>query len=252
MATQDDPEAREHWNNIAEEHYSWVVNQNPIVGRLYHHLAILSRERGAVPRFFYFIKSLVVQKSFLPTCESIFTLTNQIMRQEQADPFHAAVAYLILASQSPQILKRNGQNTIKEDHLQAFYAALKKFLADGGASEAATCLGSEDEWATEIAFEEHQLLVKLNAYTCSQSCEAKESTLASSASQSVSDETHQPAHMSEKAEAKPTEKAQAFTLRPRYVQAFRPHRLSGLLLTSLKPRARHPYLHVAFGDSPRL
>ena len=74
MAIEDDDiRDREVWTNVSKHWYSKSSDKAPTTGRLYHHLAILSRPR-ALQQLFYYCKSLAVPFPFKSARESITTL----------------------------------------------------------------------------------------------------------------------------------------------------------------------------------
>ncbi|KAM0283501.1 hypothetical protein ACHAQH_002452 [Verticillium albo-atrum] len=79
MAIEDDSLAdREIWTAVSRHWYSKASDMSPTTGRLYHHLAILSRP-NALRQLFYYSKSLCVPKAFTSARESILTLFDPIM-----------------------------------------------------------------------------------------------------------------------------------------------------------------------------
>lgn len=153
MAVEEkDMEVKDRWRYTSREEYTRARNNDPTVGRLYHHLAILVRSLSSSPdarfdadvsRLFYFTKSLVVEAPFYATRESVLTAIEKIVdRNKEAaekpasvpqtdqDHFLTAVAHLILASLGPETLRNNGYRESRNDHLQTVYAALEKIKVD--------------------------------------------------------------------------------------------------------------------------
>ncbi|KAH7025232.1 uncharacterized protein B0I36DRAFT_417372 [Microdochium trichocladiopsis] len=149
MAIQEeDKKVQERWRDTAKEEYTQVVIDDPTVGRLYHHLAILVRARSSSPdaifeanvsKLFYYTKSLIVKTPFYTARDSVLTVVNPIVDrnkkaaeepasvpQTDQDHFLTAVAHLILASLEPEILRKNGHKDSRKDHIQAVYAALER------------------------------------------------------------------------------------------------------------------------------
>ncbi|KAH8755304.1 hypothetical protein F5883DRAFT_383289, partial [Diaporthe sp. PMI_573] len=145
------------WGNICKEDYTRVLDDNPTIGRLYHHLAILAQPRSlswsdadfdnTISSLFHFTKSLVVETPFFTTLDSIFTLIDPIIARNKEEAwkaasiplsdkhhFVAAVTNLLLASLDASLLRAHGYKTCKKYYLQAVYEALKN-------------LGSSDELA---------------------------------------------------------------------------------------------------------
>ncbi|KAG7408660.1 hypothetical protein Forpe1208_v012333 [Fusarium oxysporum f. sp. rapae] len=162
MAVEErDMNVRECWRNTAREEYTQARNDDPTVGRLYHHLAILVQPRSSSPdasfdadvsRFLYYIKSLVVKTPFYAARESLLTVINPIfgrnkeaaekpasIPQTDQDHFLTAVAHLILASLEPETLKANGYEESRNNHLQTVYTALEKIKVDGPAKTSRIC-----------------------------------------------------------------------------------------------------------------
>jgi hypothetical protein len=79
MAIEDDDiRHREVWTNVSRNWYSKASDKAPTTGRLYHHLAILSRPNG-FQQLFYYLKSLCVPIQFDSARESIMTLLDPVM-----------------------------------------------------------------------------------------------------------------------------------------------------------------------------
>ncbi|KLP18061.1 Uncharacterized protein LW94_12048 [Fusarium fujikuroi] len=162
MAVENsDIDARERWRNTAREEYTQVRNDDPTVGRLYHHLAMLVQPRSSSPdgsfdadvsRFLYYTKSLVVKTPFYAARKSVLTVIETIVgRNKEAaekpasipqtdqDHFLTAVAHLILASLEPETLKANGYEGSRNNHLQTVYTALEKIKVGGPAKISRVC-----------------------------------------------------------------------------------------------------------------
>ena len=74
MAIEDDDiRAREVWTRVSRYWYARASHQEPTVGRLYHHLAILARP-SAIQQLFYYTKSLCLPHPFAASRETIFTM----------------------------------------------------------------------------------------------------------------------------------------------------------------------------------
>ncbi|KAK4243403.1 hypothetical protein C7999DRAFT_36275 [Corynascus novoguineensis] len=79
MAIEDnDIQDREVWTTVSRGWYSQASDKNPVVGRLYHHLAILARP-NTWQQLFYYLKSLCVDIPFSSARESIMTLFEPLM-----------------------------------------------------------------------------------------------------------------------------------------------------------------------------
>ena len=81
MAIEDDIHAREVWQNVARCWYSKAADKTPVVGRLYHHLAILARP-NILQQLFYYCKSLGVSQHFSSARESILTVFDPIFNPD--------------------------------------------------------------------------------------------------------------------------------------------------------------------------
>jgi hypothetical protein len=83
MAIEDeDIRDREIWTGVSRLWYSKASDRAPTTGRLYHHLAILARPNH-VMQLYYYGKSLCVPVPFLATRESIMTLFDPVLTQNQ-------------------------------------------------------------------------------------------------------------------------------------------------------------------------
>jgi hypothetical protein len=79
MAIEDeDVRDRDTWAGVARSWYTKAADKNPIVGRLYHHLAILARP-NALQQMYYYSRSLTCVKPFGSARESILTLLDPIL-----------------------------------------------------------------------------------------------------------------------------------------------------------------------------
>jgi hypothetical protein len=87
MAIEDeDIRNRETWAAVARSWYSKAADQNPPVGRLYHHLAILARP-NALQQMYYYGRSLNSVEPFPSARESVMTLFDPLFRHNRlADP----------------------------------------------------------------------------------------------------------------------------------------------------------------------
>ncbi|KAG7101406.1 EST/SMG-like protein 2 like [Verticillium longisporum] len=82
MAIEDDSMAdREVWTAVSRHWYSKASDKSPTTGRLYHHLAILSRP-NVLRQLFYYSKSLVVPTPFVSARESILTLFDPVLSDQ--------------------------------------------------------------------------------------------------------------------------------------------------------------------------
>ncbi len=83
MAIEDDDRDREVWTGVARYWYRKTADRSPQVGRLYHHLAILSRP-NALQQLYLYSRSLTSQRPFEGTRESIMTLFDPILTNSLA------------------------------------------------------------------------------------------------------------------------------------------------------------------------
>ncbi len=89
MAIEDDDiRDREVWTAVSRQWYSRASDKAPTTGRLYHHLAILSRP-NALQQLSYYSKSLNVEIPFPSAKESIMTLFEPTMSPQARNPQHA-------------------------------------------------------------------------------------------------------------------------------------------------------------------
>ncbi|EMR09666.1 hypothetical protein PNEG_01856 [Pneumocystis murina B123] len=84
MAIEEvDMESRNHWNNVAKYWYVKGLKNLPTLGRLYHHLAILSKD-NILEKLFYYSKALIVSKSFSYARGSILSLFDPIFIHKES------------------------------------------------------------------------------------------------------------------------------------------------------------------------
>ena len=162
MATQKgDEKTWQRWQDISKRDYTRVLELNPTCGRLFHHLAILTKPRtqvtsdkdfeASVSQLFYYTKSLVVENPFPATRESILSLIFPLVARAKEDEksasvpltpqhyFLSAVCHVILPSLGPKILRRIGYSDEGNDHVQTVYAALEQMTAGGSANISKIC-----------------------------------------------------------------------------------------------------------------
>jgi hypothetical protein len=84
---------REKWAKVARTWYTKVVDKNPTVGRLYHHLAILACPDD-LQQMFYFSLSLTSDKPFPKARESLMTFLDPILGRIPATHPHALPIYI--------------------------------------------------------------------------------------------------------------------------------------------------------------
>ena len=135
MAIEDeDVRDRDTWTSVARMWYSKAVDRNPSVGRLYHHLAILSR-RYAVQQLSSYARSLTAISPFLSTKESIMTLFDPILaRVENFDPKVSPNAlphdtwFVVIHA----LLFTGGEQKKLENACQCFVVGLDNSMSAGG------------------------------------------------------------------------------------------------------------------------
>jgi hypothetical protein len=89
MAIEDeDVRDRETWAGVARSWYTKAADKDPIVGRLYHHLAITARP-NALQQMYYYSRSLTCVKPFHFSRESILTLWDPTFGRAGAPLSHA-------------------------------------------------------------------------------------------------------------------------------------------------------------------
>ncbi|KAL2136016.1 hypothetical protein VTI74DRAFT_5903 [Chaetomium olivicolor] len=82
MAVEDDFRERETWSSVSRLWYSKASDKAPTTGRLYHHLAIVSRP-NLLKQLSYYSKSLCVEVPFLSARESIMTLFEFVLGRQK-------------------------------------------------------------------------------------------------------------------------------------------------------------------------
>ena len=129
---------RRGWNEIATWHYSRALERDATVGRLHHHLHIVSR--GNYTRsFFHITKALTASKPFARAWETMVssllkqfvvpegqtsTRLDEVLSMDE-DNLYTAISRLLLASAPSKDLKKNGFDTCPEAHLRAFDKLLR-------------------------------------------------------------------------------------------------------------------------------
>jgi len=82
MAIEDDDiRDREVWTGVPRHWYLKISGEDPITGRLYHHLAILARS-NAPQQLFYYSKSLCVVSPFTSAREAILILFDLVLNSD--------------------------------------------------------------------------------------------------------------------------------------------------------------------------
>ncbi|KAJ0426996.1 hypothetical protein BJY00DRAFT_5378 [Aspergillus carlsbadensis] len=109
LVEEADFREQEVWVRIARYWYNEAADKNPDVGRIQHHLAVLGRP-DIVQQLFYYTKSLVCNRPFDGTRESIFLIFNPSLKgsrtahhlPEVITAFVAAHGYLFTGDLSGQ------------------------------------------------------------------------------------------------------------------------------------------------------
>ncbi|KAM4065549.1 est1 DNA/RNA binding domain-containing protein [Hirsutella rhossiliensis] len=111
MAIEDDDiRDRETWTGVSRYWYSKASDKSPTTGRLYHHLAILSRP-NALQQLYYYAKSLCVPIPFPSARESVMTLFDPLLnsashqRLEPADAAFVRVHGILFSGKSKEQLE---------------------------------------------------------------------------------------------------------------------------------------------------
>jgi hypothetical protein len=111
MAIEDhDIRDREIWASVARYWYHKAADKSPDVGRIQHHLAVLSRP-NLIQQLFYYTKSLVCVQPFLNTQDSIMLVFNPIMEpsepgRELPHPRHLPVMVAFVKVHATQFSRR--------------------------------------------------------------------------------------------------------------------------------------------------
>ncbi|KAL3452870.1 hypothetical protein BJX65DRAFT_156559 [Aspergillus insuetus] len=111
LVEEADFREQEVWVRIARYWYNEAADKNPDVGRIQHHLAVLGRP-DIVQQLFYYTKSLVCNRPFDGTRESIFLIFNPSLKGSRTahhlpgviTAFVAAHGYLFTGELSSQLM----------------------------------------------------------------------------------------------------------------------------------------------------
>ncbi|KAH7316711.1 hypothetical protein B0I35DRAFT_451624 [Stachybotrys elegans] len=135
MAIEDDDiRDREVWTGVSRSWYTKASEKQPTTGRLYHHLAILSRP-NALQQLYFYCKALTVPSPFPSARESIMTLFEPLLsssatRLQPIDAAYVLVHAILISGRSRDRL---------DSAMEEFYALLdphigrttKKWLESG-------------------------------------------------------------------------------------------------------------------------
>ncbi|KAK7924664.1 hypothetical protein PG985_006718 [Apiospora marii] len=126
------------WKCIAEETYARVLYAKPMIGRIYHRMAMLQRpavqscgSNDILSAFFYETKALLVQQPYFPAQDALLSLAEQAVARSsttESGHFATAVAHLLLSSQTPE----DHISTVSHHH--ALKEALRQFAVEDPAS----------------------------------------------------------------------------------------------------------------------
>lgn len=118
---------REIWTGVSRDWYSKASDKSPTTGRLYHHLAILSRP-NAVQQLYYYAKSLCVAIPFGSARDSIMTLFDPVLGPDSSRHsrlHHIDLAFVqthgvMFSGKSQEKLEQYMGNFLKplDDHIQ--------------------------------------------------------------------------------------------------------------------------------------
>jgi hypothetical protein len=128
MAIEDDEiRDREIWTVISRNWYSQALDMAPAQGRLYHHLAILSRP-NVLQQLYYYSKSLCVEMPFLSARESIMTLFEPLI-SHTSNPQQADLAAIGLEfGKTYGILFSGKQLEELEATMETFFRLLDNYI----------------------------------------------------------------------------------------------------------------------------
>ncbi|KAJ4408047.1 hypothetical protein N0V85_004283 [Neurospora sp. IMI 360204] len=104
---------REIWTGVSRDWYSKASDKSPTTGRLYHHLAILSRP-NAVQQLYYYAKSLCVAIPFNSARDSIMTLFDPVLGPDSSR--HSRLHYIDLAFVQTHGVMFSGKSRDKLEH----------------------------------------------------------------------------------------------------------------------------------------
>ncbi|KAK3355314.1 hypothetical protein B0H65DRAFT_544574 [Neurospora tetraspora] len=104
---------REIWTGVSRDWYSKASDKSPTTGRLYHHLAILSRP-NAVQQLYYYAKSLCVAIPFNSARDSIMTLFDPVLGPDSSR--HSRLHHIDLAFVQTHGVMFSGKSQDKLEH----------------------------------------------------------------------------------------------------------------------------------------
>lgn len=119
----DDIGEKDFWATLSRHWYTLALRRQPNVGRLYHHLATVTRP-DAVQQLLYYTKSLCVPHPFGLARESIFTLP--VFNGQQAGLCELDVEFL--GAHHEILCSRRGYDNISYD-MDALLRALGASIA---------------------------------------------------------------------------------------------------------------------------
>ncbi|KAH7302916.1 hypothetical protein B0I35DRAFT_196564 [Stachybotrys elegans] len=120
MAIEDDDiRDREVWTEVSRSWYTKASDMRPTVGRLYHHLAILSRP-NALQQLHFYCKALTVPDPYPSARESTTTLFNPLLSSKATKPQPINAAYILVNA----ILISGGSRDRLRSAMENFYSLL--------------------------------------------------------------------------------------------------------------------------------
>ncbi|KAL0475282.1 hypothetical protein QR685DRAFT_431429 [Neurospora intermedia] len=121
---------REIWTGVSRDWYSKASDKSPTTGRLYHHLAILSRP-NAVQQLYYYAKSLCVAIPFNSARDSIMTLFDPVLGPDSSR--HSRLHHIDLAFVQTHGVMFSGKSQDKlEDYMENFLKPLGNHIQVSG------------------------------------------------------------------------------------------------------------------------
>ncbi|KAK1779935.1 hypothetical protein QBC45DRAFT_118529 [Copromyces sp. CBS 386.78] len=121
---------REIWTGVSRDWYSKASDKSPTTGRLYHHLAILSRP-NAVQQLYYYAKSLCVAIPFGSARDSIMTLFDPVLGPDSSR--HSRLHHIDLAFVQTHGVMFSGKSQDKlEYYMENFLKPLDNHIQVSG------------------------------------------------------------------------------------------------------------------------
>ncbi|EUC26973.1 hypothetical protein COCCADRAFT_112877 [Bipolaris zeicola 26-R-13] len=121
----EDVRDRDTWAGVARSWYTKAADKNPIVGRLYHHLAILARP-NALQQIYYYSRSFTSAEPFEAARESIRTLLDPVVDHNAASLPHALP--IDISFMKPHALQFLGRSVKDDKASEEFLKAKTEFV----------------------------------------------------------------------------------------------------------------------------